>query len=51
MLVMNLIVLCVGAPLLIVFLVFAFRQGEKVKPSGKNPGDGVADASNLLRDR
>ena len=37
--VLNLIMLCVGGPLLIIFLIFAFRQGEKVKPSGRNPQD------------
>jgi hypothetical protein len=41
MTVFNSIVLFVGGPLLILFLVFAFRQGEKVEPSGKNPGDDV----------
>jgi hypothetical protein len=46
---LNLIVLCVGGPLLIVFLIFAFRQGEKVKPSGRNPDAGVMDARDLSR--
>jgi hypothetical protein len=49
--VLNLIVLCVGGPLLIVFLIFAFRQGEKVKPSGRDPDAGVAVAKDLSRDR
>ena len=38
-----------GGPLLIVFLVFAFRQGEKAKPSGRNPDAGVMDAKDLSR--
>jgi hypothetical protein len=25
------------------FFVFAFRQGEKVRPSGRNPDDGLAN--------
>ena len=48
---LNLIVLCVGGPLLILFLIFAFRQGEKVKPSGKNPDDGLSTLNDLSRDR
>ena len=28
--------------LLVGFIFFAFRQGEKVKPSGRNPNDGSA---------
>jgi hypothetical protein len=46
---LNLIVLCVGGPLLILFLIFAFRQGEKVKPSERNADAGVTDASDLSR--
>ena len=48
---LDLIVLCVGGPLLIVFLAFAFRQGEKVKPSGRDPDAGVRDVIDLSRDR
>jgi hypothetical protein len=47
--VLNSIVLCVGGPLLTLFLIFAFRQGEKVKPSGRNPDAGVMDANDLSR--
>jgi len=47
--VFDLIRLCVGGPLLIVFLVFAFRQGEQVKPSGRNPDEDVWYAR-ILRD-
>ena len=47
--VLDLIVLCVGGPLLTAFLIFAFRQGEKVKPSGRNPDAGVRDAIDLSR--
>jgi hypothetical protein len=47
--VFDLILLCVGGPLLIVFLVFAFRQGEQVKPSGRNPDEDVWYAR-ILRD-
>jgi hypothetical protein len=47
--VLDLIMLCVGGPLLIAFLIFAFRQGENVKPSGKNPDAGVMDAKDLSR--
>jgi hypothetical protein len=46
---LNLVVLCVGGPLLIVFSIFAFRQGEKVKPSGRNLDAGVTNASDLSR--
>ena len=46
---LNLIVLCVGGPLLIVFLIFAIRQGEKVKPSGRDPDAGVTEAKDLSR--
>jgi hypothetical protein len=31
------LMLCLGG-----FIVFAFRQGEKVKPSGRNPHDSSA---------
>jgi hypothetical protein len=48
---LNLIVLCVGGPLLIMFLIFAFRQAEKVKPSGRDPDAGVRDVIDLSRDR
>ena len=47
--VLNLILLCVGGPLLIVFLIFAFRQGERVKPSGRDPNAGATDAGDLSR--
>ena len=47
--VFDFILLCVGGPLLVAFLIFAFRQGEKVKPSGKNPDDGVTEATDLSR--
>jgi hypothetical protein len=29
--------------LLVGFIVFAFRQGEKVKPSGRDPDAGLSD--------
>jgi hypothetical protein len=47
--VLNSIVLCVGGPLLTLFSIFAFRQGEKVKPSGRNPDAGFMDANDLSR--
>lgn len=43
MTVIQWIELGIGGPLLIAFIVFAFRQGEKVKPSGKEP-----DASDAI---
>jgi hypothetical protein len=49
--VLDLVVLCLGGPLLIVFLIFAFRQGEKTKPSGRDPNAGVRDVIDLSRDR
>ena len=49
--ILNLIVLCLAGPLLILFLIFAFRQGEKVKPSGRDPNAGVMDANDLSRGR
>jgi hypothetical protein len=29
--------------LLVGFIFFAFRQGEKVRPSGRDPNAGIAD--------
>jgi len=42
----NWIVVGVGGPLLVVFLIFAFRQGETVRPSGK-PEDDFFEAKKL----
>ena len=42
-------IIAIGALLLLAaFLVFAFRQGEKVKPSGRRPD--ASDAISLIRD-
>ena len=40
-----------GGVLLIAFIVFAFRQGFSVKPTGRNTRDNVSDAVNLMADR
>jgi hypothetical protein len=48
---LDLVVLGVGGPLLIVFLIFAFRQGEKLKPSGRDPDAGIREVIDLSRDR
>lgn len=39
-----------AAAFLISFIVFAFRQGLKVRPSGRNTRDGVDDAVSLMQD-
>ena len=45
---LNMIIAIGGLLLLTAFLVFAFRQGEKVKPSGRRPD--ASDAISLIRD-
>ena len=45
---LNVIIAIGGLLLLTAFLVFAFRQGEKVKPSGRRPD--ASDAISLIRD-
>ena len=45
---LNMIIAIGGLLLLAAFLVFAFRQGEKVKPSGRQPD--ASDAISLIRD-
>ena len=45
---LNMIIAIGGLLLLAAFLVFAFRQGEKVKPSGRGPD--ASDAISLIRD-
>jgi hypothetical protein len=45
---LNMIIAIAGLLLLAAFLVFAFRQGEKVKPSDRRSD--ASDAISLIRD-
>jgi len=40
-----------AAAALLSFIVFAFRQGFKTKPTGRDTRDNVRDAIDLNRDR
>jgi hypothetical protein len=40
-----------AAAALLSFVVFAFRQGFKTKPTGRNTRDNVQDAIDLNRDQ
>ena len=40
-----------GAAALLSFVIFAFRQGFKTKPTGRDTRNNVQDAINLNRDQ